>query len=158
MVHSYSSFVRCLWTTRTKVIDDIQGGTWMSIFIDIDGLRVFQMKDLVFFICFISIFIAGYSVSSYALISTPDQVTWIANDDGSPSRSYNLTMNETTYLTWNLLRNVVDWGVWKVYGQVEIIGHNQVGSVSSITGETSTIDWRHLSFSHSRNSEQWCLW
>ena len=98
------------------------------------------MKDLVFFIYFILIFLAGYAISSYALVTTPHQVTWIPNDDGSPSRAYNLTLNGSNPWTWNLMRNVVDWGIWTVYGQVDIIGHNQVGPVSSISGEASQID------------------
>jgi hypothetical protein len=98
------------------------------------------MKDLTFFICFILIFLAGYSISSYALITTEYQVTWIPNDDNSPSRTYSITDNGTGLWTWNLLRNVVDWGMWKVYGQVDLIGHSQVGNASDLTGETNQID------------------
>jgi hypothetical protein len=93
------------------------------------------MKDLAFFICFILIFLVGYSISSYALVTTAGQVNWIPNDDGSPSRTYNLTQNGTGLWTWVLIRNVIDWGMWKVFGQVELIDHNQIGAVSSITGK-----------------------
>ena len=95
------------------------------------------MKDLTFFVCFILIFLAGYSISSYALITTAAQVTWISNEDNSPSHTYNLTNDGTGLWDWNLFRNVIDWGMWKVYGQVELINHNQVGNTSVVTGKTN---------------------
>ena len=93
------------------------------------------MKDLTFFLYFILIFLAGYSISSYALITTNDQVFWIHTDKNRPSRSYTLSNNGTGLWTWHLLRNVVDWGMWKVYGEIELINHNQPGNFSAITGK-----------------------
>jgi hypothetical protein len=98
------------------------------------------MKDLTFFICFVLIFLAGYSISSYALITTRDQVMWIPNDDNSLSRVYSLITNGTGVWTWDLLRNVIDWGMWKIYGQIDLINHSQVGDPSFLTGETNQID------------------
>jgi hypothetical protein len=99
------------------------------------------MKDLTFFICFILIFLAGYSISSYALITTNNQVVWIPTDNNSPSRTYRLTKNGTGLWTWNLFRNIVDWGMWKIYGQIELINHNQVGHNSDLTGKINEIDF-----------------
>jgi hypothetical protein len=92
------------------------------------------MKDLSFFIYFILLFLAGYSISSYALITTKEQVIWIPNDDNSPSRVYTLTRGGSGLWTWNLLRNVFDWGVWKIYGEVELLNYHQVGNASALTG------------------------
>jgi hypothetical protein len=68
------------------------------------------------------------------LITTEYQVNWIPNDDGSLSRDFYLTQNGTGLWTWNLIRNVIDWGMWKVYGQIDLINHYQIGPVSNITG------------------------
>jgi hypothetical protein len=99
------------------------------------------MKDLTFFIYFILIFLAGYSISSYALLTTDNQVFWIPTDNNSPSRTYRLTKNETDFWSWNLLRNIVDWGMWKIYGQIELTHHNQVGNISDLTGKINEIDF-----------------
>ena len=46
--------------------------------------------------------------------------------------------NETSLWTWNILRNVLDWGVWGIYGQVDLIDHDQADG-STITGKMFTI-------------------
>jgi hypothetical protein len=105
------------------------------------------MKDLVFFIFFILVFLLGYSISSYALITTKNQIIWISTNESLVSNTYNLTQNGSGLWTWSLVRDILDWGIWKVFGQVELIDHRQVGSTSSLTGETivKIID-DHLSF------------
>jgi len=92
------------------------------------------MKDLVFFIFFILIFLLGYSISSYALIITKDQIIWFSTNESLPSNNYNLTQNGSGLWKWSLFRDVIDWGIWKIFGQVELIDHTQVGSKTSLTG------------------------
>lgn len=79
------------------------------------------MKDLFFFVCFILIFLLGFSITSWSLIMTSSQLTWHYNDQG---RLLNVTVvaNETHGITWKLLRDVTNYGVWKVFGQVDIVG------------------------------------
>ncbi|CAF1465132.1 unnamed protein product, partial [Didymodactylos carnosus] len=93
----------------------------------------YSMKDLVFFIYFILIFLFGYSISSYALITTREQVTWIANANGAPARNYTLTNDGTGLWYWEILRNVFDWGMWKVYGQVNLFGIQEADN-TTLTG------------------------
>ena len=80
-------------------------------------------------------------ITTYALLITRNQVFWVPTNDGSSSRNYNLargTNNETSLWTWNILRNVLDWGVWGIYGQVDLIDHDQADG-STITGKMFTI-------------------
>jgi len=79
------------------------------------------MKDLLFFVYFILIFLFGFSITSWSLITTSSQVTWIYNNN---SQLINITLaeNNTNEISWKLLRDITNYGVWKVFGQVEIIG------------------------------------
>ncbi|UJR12701.1 hypothetical protein I4U23_016875 [Adineta vaga] len=78
------------------------------------------MRDLLFFICFIMIFLYGFSVASWSLINTTNQVSWNYNSDGS---LYNVsTANGGNDLwTWETIRDVTNYGVWKIFGQVDPI-------------------------------------
>lgn len=84
------------------------------------------MKDLWFFVCFILVFLIGYSIASYSLITTKQQVQWEETSDGSSSRIYVLAKDGSGLWNWTIIRNVIDWGMWKVYGQVELLDHSQV--------------------------------
>jgi hypothetical protein len=79
------------------------------------------MKDLLFFVCFILIFLFGFSITSWSLITTSSQVKWHYNDNG---QLFNITIadNHKNTVSWKLLRDITNYGVWKVFGQVEIIG------------------------------------
>jgi hypothetical protein len=79
------------------------------------------MKDLLFFVCFILIFLFGFSITSWALIMTSSQVTWVYNDKGN---LINITVidDDTRKISWKLLRDITNYGVWKVFGQVELVG------------------------------------
>jgi len=81
------------------------------------------MKDLMFFVCFLLIFLLGFSVASWSLINTTNQVSWNYNADGS---LFNVTIeNEGTGLwNWEIIRDVVNYGVWKIFGQVDPISKN----------------------------------
>ena len=96
------------------------------------------MVDLVFFICFIVIFLFGYSATSYALITTKSQVVWIPTNDGSSSRQYYLARrdnNGTNLWSWNILRNALEWGMWKVYGDINMINFEQADN-STVSGKS----------------------
>jgi hypothetical protein len=79
------------------------------------------MKDLSFFVCFILIFLFGFSITSWSLMMTPKQVKWNYDDHGV---LVNTTISDDASLQWGwrLLRDVTDYGIWKVFGQVETIG------------------------------------
>jgi hypothetical protein len=79
------------------------------------------MKDLLFFVCFILIFLFGFSITSWALITTSSQVKWIYNGNGELT-NISIAENSTNTISWKLLRDITNYGVWKVFGQVEVIG------------------------------------
>ncbi|CAF4937544.1 unnamed protein product, partial [Rotaria sp. Silwood1] len=81
------------------------------------------MKDLLFFVCFILIFFLGYSISSWSLITTDNQVSWNYSSDGS------VTGDGSGLWTWQLLRDVTNFGVWKIFGQVDPIDGTNAYSV-----------------------------
>ena len=79
------------------------------------------MKDLIFFVCFILIFLFGFSITSWSLIITSSQVRWLYGENG---KLMNISIIETqsNTLTWKLMRDMTHYGVWKVFGQVDLIG------------------------------------
>jgi len=79
------------------------------------------MKDLLFFVCFILIFLFGFSITSWSLIITSSQVEWIYDQNGT-LLNVTLGANYTHGLSWKLLRDVTNYGVWKVFGQVDLVG------------------------------------
>ncbi len=86
------------------------------------------MKDLLFFVCFMFIFLMAFSVASWSLITTPNQVNWTYTDDGS---LYNVTVEGagSGLWSWQLLRDVTNYGIWKIFGQVDPISkanHNSI--------------------------------
>ena len=82
------------------------------------------MKDLVFIVCFILIFLFGFSITSWSLILTSSQLHWHYNDDGQLT-NVTVVANETNGMSWTLLRDITNYGVWKVFGQVDIIGRRK---------------------------------
>ncbi len=82
------------------------------------------MKDLLFFVCFILIFLLGFSVASWSLITTTSQVNWNYNADGSLSSATVLDSGSGLW-SWDLLRNVTNYGIWKIFGQVDPIGKRE---------------------------------
>ncbi|CAF1526665.1 unnamed protein product, partial [Adineta steineri] len=90
------------------------------------------MRDLLFFICFIMIFLYGFAVASWSLIDTTNQVLWNYNNDGT---LYNVsTANGGNDLwTWQTIRDVTNYGIWKVFGQVDPIdGNNSLSDVAFV--------------------------
>ncbi|CAF3362365.1 unnamed protein product [Rotaria sp. Silwood1] len=86
------------------------------------------MKDLLFFVCFILIFLLAFSITSWSLITTDNQVFWYYGSDGSLT---NVTVagGGSGLWTWQLLRDVTNYGVWKVFGQVDPIDGTDAYSV-----------------------------
>jgi len=78
------------------------------------------MKDLLFFVYFIVIFLFGFSITSWSLITTSSQIEWIYNANGTLVNII-IAENNTNEISWKLLRDVTNYGVWKVFGQVDII-------------------------------------
>lgn len=79
------------------------------------------MKDLLFFVCFIFIFLLAFSITSWSLLTTNDQVTW-TYDGNSSTPTYTLLNGGSGLWSWQLIRNVTNYGVWKIFGQVDPIG------------------------------------
>ncbi len=74
------------------------------------------MKDaIVIFICFILIILFGFSVASWSLLTTNEQVIW---PNESSSNATVVTQSDNKMRRWQLLRDVFNWGIWKVFGQV----------------------------------------
>ncbi|CAF1184093.1 unnamed protein product, partial [Adineta ricciae] len=78
-----------------------------------------MMKDaIVIFICFILIILFGFSVASWSLLTTKEQVAWTNSINGSfPNASVALQTGNGLW-KWQILRDVFNWGIWKVFGQV----------------------------------------
>jgi hypothetical protein len=76
------------------------------------------MKDLIFFVCFIIIFLFGFSVTCLSLLRTSNEVKWIYLEDG---QLYNVTITQKAF-NWQLVQDVINYGIWKVFGQVDPIG------------------------------------
>jgi hypothetical protein len=79
------------------------------------------MKDLLFFVCFILIFLFGFSITSWSLLITPNQVNWNYTDTGKLAK-ITISDNSTHGWSWELLRDMTNYGVWKVFGQVDLVG------------------------------------
>ncbi len=79
------------------------------------------MKDLSFFLCFILIFLCGFSITSWSLINSEAQVNWMYGDDGKLV-NVTVTIAGNNSWTWQMLRDITHYGVWKVFGQIDPIG------------------------------------
>ena len=77
------------------------------------------MKDLLFFVCFILIFLCGFSITTWSLINTKSQIHWIYNAEG---KLLNISKVSPPNRSWTLLKDIFNHGIWKVFGQVEPIG------------------------------------
>jgi hypothetical protein len=78
-----------------------------------------QMKDaLLIFFCFILILLFGFSIASWSLLATTEQVKWLnATNRSFPSATVAGEGGGDLW-SWQLVRNVFNWGIWKVFGQV----------------------------------------
>ncbi len=78
------------------------------------------MKDLLFFVCFIFIFLMGFSITSWSLITTNNQVNFTTAGDGSTTVT--VAGGGSGLWNWQIIRDVINYGVWKIFGQVDPIG------------------------------------
>jgi hypothetical protein len=93
------------------------------------------MKDLLFFIYFILIFLAAYSVTSYALLITKYQVSWENSKNELSSREFKALNNGTALWNWQILRDIINWGIWKIYGQVDLDTSYYIDNEIKVTGK-----------------------
>ena len=98
------------------------------------------MKDLLFFIYFLLIFLVAYSVTSYALIITKYQVIWEDNKSKSLSREFKIINNGTDLWNWETLRDIINWGLWKIFGQVDLEAYYHVDNERRVTGYNKTLE------------------
>jgi hypothetical protein len=61
-------------------------------------------------------FHAGFSVAAWSLLLTNNNVNW--SNNGSVANITEIGTDNRT-LTLKLLRDIIDWGIWKVFGQVD---------------------------------------
>lgn len=67
------------------------------------------------------IFVCGFSVTSWSLISAPTQFEWVYNNAGDlVNITIHLSANQSQ--SWHILREITNYGIWKVFGQVDPIG------------------------------------
>ncbi|CAF1267373.1 unnamed protein product [Rotaria sordida] len=77
-----------------------------------------MMKDtFLIFVCFILVFLLAFSITSWSLLSTNKQINWLYATNGS-SNNFTLVSENRVQWSWQLLRDVFNWGIWKVFGQV----------------------------------------
>jgi len=97
------------------------------------------MKDaLLIFLCFILILLFGFSIASWSLLTTREQVKWPKATNESFSRVTVVAESGGELLNMQLLRDVFNWGIWKVFGQVAepyngaVSGMNKVAPIVTI--------------------------
>ncbi|CAF1309475.1 unnamed protein product [Adineta steineri] len=90
------------------------------------------MRDLFFFICFILVFLCGFSITSWSLITSASQINWIYDDDGQ-LLNVTVSVDRKSAWTWKLLRDIAHYGVWKVFGQVDpIVGTDSYSNMAFV--------------------------
>ncbi|CAF1031812.1 unnamed protein product [Didymodactylos carnosus] len=70
------------------------------------------------FVCFILIFLFAFSITAWSLLTATSQVTWAYTENGT---LYNVTVSGDggPLWSWELLRDVPNWGLWKIVGQID---------------------------------------
>ncbi|CAM4953218.1 unnamed protein product [Rotaria socialis] len=77
-----------------------------------------HMKDtFLIFVCFILVFLLAFSITSWSLLSTKNQITWLYSINGSLI-NFTIADENKVLSNWQLIRDVFNWGIWKVFGQV----------------------------------------
>ncbi|UJR11064.1 hypothetical protein I4U23_015247 [Adineta vaga] len=78
-----------------------------------------MMKDaLLIFLCFILILLFGFSIASWSLLTTTQQVIWTNVTNSTSTNKFTIVEGNGESSSWQLLRDVLNWGIWKVFGQV----------------------------------------
>lgn len=86
------------------------------------------MKDLLFFVCFILIFLFGFSITSWSFIIAPNQLSWIYDSQGYLTDITFVNPSDERW-SWRILYDVTNYGIWKIFGQVETVGKSTLFSV-----------------------------
>jgi hypothetical protein len=94
------------------------------------------MKDFMFFIYFILIFLVAYAVTSYALLITKYQVYWENTKNGQLPREFKALNNGTGLWNWAILKNIIDWSIWKIYGQIDFDISHHFDNEAKVTSKT----------------------
>jgi hypothetical protein len=81
------------------------------------------MKDLSFFICFILIFLCAFSITSWSLLTTPSEVKWFYDADGG-LLNVTLPVEGSKSLRWQVIREIINYGIWKIFAEVDPIGRS----------------------------------
>lgn len=76
------------------------------------------MQDLLFFICFIIIFLFAFSITCLSLIKTSNNIKWNYLEN---NQLLNVTIIHQTF-TFQLIQDIINYGIWKIFGQVDPIG------------------------------------
>lgn len=85
------------------------------------------MRALVHFSAFFFILIFAFSIAIEGLRVAPEQIRWIYSFDGSLLRAevQGGGANEGYELyKWYQIKRLIDWGVWKVFGQIDNVANN----------------------------------
>ncbi len=78
------------------------------------------MKDLMSFLFFILIFLFAYAITTYSLITTSSLVNW-------PNSTYFTTKQNVENVTGiEILRNIIEWGTWKIFGSPSLTTSDSV--------------------------------
>jgi hypothetical protein len=51
---------------------------------------------------------------------TNHQVFWKNTKNKSSSREFKILNNGTGLWNWRILTDIIDWGTWKIFGQVDL--------------------------------------
>lgn len=72
------------------------------------------------------IFLISYSVTSYSLLTTKQQVIWNTTIDNQSSKYFSIYQDGVDLWNRTIIRNFFEWGIWKVYGQVDLLDYSDV--------------------------------
>ncbi|CAF2089150.1 unnamed protein product [Rotaria magnacalcarata] len=77
-----------------------------------------MMRDtFLIFVCFILVFLFAFSIASWSLLNTNNHITWLYTVNGSFIDA-TVSSEDGKWWNWHLLRDLFNWGIWKVFGQV----------------------------------------
>ncbi|CAF0945807.1 unnamed protein product [Rotaria sordida] len=111
----FMSLDLCLWYMRCLHIflaSETLGPKLIMIF--------HTMKDLVLFLLFIFIFHLAYTITTFSLISTSSMVIW------SNSTYFETIQHGGNLTNIEILRNIIEWGTWKIFGSTSLITSDAV--------------------------------
>ncbi|CAF3895452.1 unnamed protein product [Rotaria magnacalcarata] len=77
----------------------------------------FMRDTFLIFVCFILVFLFAFSIASWSLLNTNNQITWLYTVNGSFIDA-TVSSEDGKWWNWHLLRDLLNWGIWKVFGQV----------------------------------------